>query len=287
MYHSLRDKYIPLPDDVLLYPAHGAGSLCGKGLSQQNVSNMGAEKMSNWSLQDLNEDEFVEHLLKDQPFVPKYFPYDVGLNKKGAGNFSESISKIEKTKAENVDSESSLDPSLVVIDSRPEAEFKKGHLQKAINLMGENSFETWLGSIISPGEKFYLLAENETALNGLITRVAKIGYESQIELGIVGNIGNVSTKIFDSNELRDNKEAFTIVDIRNPSEVKTKRIFENSINIPLFELRERANEIPVDKPIIVHCETGFRSAAGSSIIQSKINGKALVFDLGETAKDFI
>jgi glyoxylase-like metal-dependent hydrolase (beta-lactamase superfamily II)/rhodanese-related sulfurtransferase len=287
MYHSLRDKYIPLPDDVLLYPAHGAGSLCGKGLSQQNVSNMGAEKVSNWSLQDLNEDEFVEHLLKDQPFVPKYFPYDVGLNKKGAGNFSESISKIEKTKAENVDSETSLDPSLVVIDSRPEAEFKKGHLQKAINLMGENSFETWLGSIISPGEKFYLLAENETALNGLITRVAKIGYESQIELGIVGNIGNVSTKIFDSNELRDNKEAFTIVDIRNPSEVKTKRIFENSINIPLFELRERANEIPVDKPIIVHCETGFRSAAGSSIIQSKINGKALVFDLGETAKDFI
>ena len=93
---------------------------------------------------------------------------------------------------------------------------------------GENSFETWLGSIISPGEKFYLLAESETALNGLITRVAKIGYESQIELGIVGNIGNVSTKIFDSNELRDNKEAFTIVDIRNPSEVKTKTIFENS-----------------------------------------------------------
>lgn len=287
MYHSLRDKYISLPDDVLLYPAHGAGSLCGKGLSQQNVSNMGAEKMSNWSLQDLNEDEFVEHLLKDQPFVPKYFPYDVGLNKKGADNFSESISKIEKTKAENVDSETSLDPSLVVIDSRPESEFKKGHLQRAINLMGENRFETWLGSIISPGEKFYLLAESETALNGLITRVAKIGYESQIELGIVGNIGNVSTKIFDSNELRDNKEAFTIVDIRNPSEVKTKTIFENSINIPLFELRERAKEIPLDKPIVVHCETGFRSAAGSSIIQSKLNGKAPVFDLGEAAKDFI
>jgi glyoxylase-like metal-dependent hydrolase (beta-lactamase superfamily II) len=94
MYHTLRDKFIPLADEVLLYPAHGAGSLCGKGLSPQNSSNMGAEKMSNWCLQDLTEYEFVEHLLEDQPFIPKYFPYEVALNKKGAENFAESISKV-------------------------------------------------------------------------------------------------------------------------------------------------------------------------------------------------
>lgn len=286
MYHSLRDKYLPLANDVLLYPAHGAGSLCGKGLSELNSSNMGAEKMSNWSLQDLSEDEFVEHLLADQPFVPKYFTYAVGLNKKGAKNFSENIAKIEKMKAENVDPETSLHPSLAIIDSRPEEEFKKGHLKNAINLMRENSFETWLGSIIAPGEKFYLVAETETALNELIKRVAKIGYESQIELGIAGNIGTISTRSFDSKELRDNEEAFTIVDIRNPSEIQTKKIFENSIGIPLYELRERANEIPLDKPIVVHCEAGFRSAAGSSIIKSEINGKAQVFDLGEAVKTF-
>ena len=287
MYHSLRDKYIPLKDDVLLYPAHGAGSLCGKGLSQLNSSNMGAEKMSNWSLQDLSEDEFVEHLLADQPFVPKYFTYAVELNKKGANNFSESIAEIEKMKAENVDPKTSLNPSLAIIDTRPETEFKKGHLKNAINLMRESSFETWLGSIIAPGEKFYLVAENESALNELITRVAKIGYESQIELGIAGNIGTISTKNFDSKELRDNEEAFTIIDIRNPSEIKTKKIFENSIRIPLYELRERTNEIPLNKPIVVHCEAGFRSAAGSSIIISKLDGKAQVFDLGEAVKEFI
>lgn len=286
MYHSLRDKFIPLENDVILYPAHGAGSLCGKGLSQQNSSNMGAEKMSNWSLQDLSEDEFVEHLLADQPFVPKYFPYEVGLNKKGAKKFSESIAGIKKEKAENVDIKALLDSSLVIIDSRPEQEFKKGHLKNAINLMGENSFETWLGSLVAPGEKFYLVAENETALNELIARIAKIGYESQIELGIEGNIGNLVTPYFDSEELRDNKEAFTIVDIRNPSEVKTKNTFENSIKIPLYELRERVNEIPLGKPIVVHCEAGFRSAAGSSIIQSKLNGRARVFDLGEAVKNF-
>jgi len=285
MYYSLRDKYLPLPNDVLLYPAHGAGSLCGKGLSEQNTSNMGAEKMSNWSLQQMSEEEFVAQLLADQPFVPKYFPYEVGLNKRGAENFAESISKVEKIKAENVKTEK-LETSVVIIDSRPQQEFKKGHLKNAINLMNDNSFETWLGSIVSPGEKFYLMAENETVLNELIARIAKIGYEGQIKLAIAGDIGNVVTANFDSSELRANEEAFTIVDIRNPSEIKSKKIFEHTIEIPLYELRERTDEIPLNKPIVVHCEAGFRSAAGSSIIKSKVNGTAQVFDLSEAVKTF-
>lgn len=279
MYHSLRDKFIPLADEVLLYPAHGAGSLCGKGLSPQNSSNMGAEKMSNWCLQDLTEDEFVEHLLADQPFVPKYFPYEVALNKKGAEHFAESISKVEKIQADKVDP-ASLDASVPVIDSRHEKDFKKGHLKSAINLMGDISFETWLGSLIAPGEKFYLVAENEIILDQLIGRIAKIGYESQIKLAIAGAIGHLVIPNFDSADLKNNEDAFTIVDIRNPSEVKSRNIFDNSIKIPLYELRERANEIPVDKPIIVHCEMGFRSAAGSSIIKSEVDDKTAVYDMG-------
>jgi glyoxylase-like metal-dependent hydrolase (beta-lactamase superfamily II)/rhodanese-related sulfurtransferase len=287
MYHSLRDKYLPLADDVLLYPAHGAGSLCGKGLSTENSGTMGIEKMSNWSLQDLSEDEFVEHLLSDQPFVPKYFPYDVALNKKGAPGFAESISKIEKIKGEKLDSENFANPSLVVIDSRPQKEFNKGHLKNAINMVRDFSLETWIGSIVAPGEKFYLVAENETALNEVISRIAKIGYESQIELAISGNIGNTTSADFDSEEFKADKNAFTIVDIRNPSEIKGRKIFDNPVEIPLYELRERIDEIPTDKPIVVHCETGFRSAAGSSIIQSKVNGKTPVLDLGDTVKNFI
>jgi len=285
MYYSLRNKYLPLPDDVAIYPAHGAGSLCGKGLSQQNTSNIGAEKLSNWSLQQMSEGEFVQKLLADQPFVPKYFPYEVGLNKKGAENFLESISKVEKTKAENVDSKT-LNQSLITIDSRPQQQFKKGHLKNAINLMNDNAFETWLGSIINPGEKFYLVAENETVLNELIGRIAKIGYEGQIELAIPGDSGDLVTANFDSTELREHEDAFTIVDIRNPSEIKSKKIFEHTIEIPLYELRERTNEIPLNKPIVVHCEAGFRSAAGSSIIKSKVNGNAQVFDLSEDVKTF-
>jgi glyoxylase-like metal-dependent hydrolase (beta-lactamase superfamily II)/rhodanese-related sulfurtransferase len=287
MYSSLRNKLMPLPNDVLVYPAHGAGSLCGKALSQQNTSTIGAEKMSNWSLQPMSEDDFVKQLLADQPFVPKYFPYEVGVNKNGAKNFAESISKVQKKKPATIEeSKEYLDPSILIIDTRPQEQFKKSHLKHAINLMDDTSFETWLGSIVNPGEPFYLIAEEEEVLNKLIERVSKIGYEKQISSGIISDLGDTEMKLFDSEELRSNEDAFTIVDIRNPSEVKTQKIFPNAIHIPLYELRERVDEIPVNKPIVVHCQGGYRSAAGSSIIKSKLNGTADVYDLGEAVKTF-
>jgi len=287
MYQSLRNKLMILPDDVLVYPAHGAGSLCGKGLSKQNTSTIGAEKISNWSLQKISEDDFVKELLADQPFIPKYFPFEVGVNKKGASNYAESISQVKKgvpvTKEEDTNS---LDPKILAIDSRPQQQFKKSHLKNAINLMNDNSFETWLGSIVNPGEPFYLIAENEIVLNELITRIAKIGYEKQIVLAFVAHLGNAEMEIFDVEKLRKNEDAFTVIDIRNHTEVKSKRIFAHAIHIPLYELRERTNEIPLDKPIVVHCEAGYRSAAGSSIIKSKFNGTSQVYDLSEDVKSF-
>lgn len=287
MYHSLRNKLMVLPDNVMVYPAHGAGSLCGKGLSEQNRSIIGAEKISNWSLQNMSEEDFVKELLSDQPFIPKYFPFDVAVNKKGAENFSTSVSNVPKREAVTCQAcAKSLNTDILIVDTRPQAQFKKAHLKNAINLMNDTKFETWLGSIVNPGEKFYLAAENETVLNQLMERAAKIGYETQIELAFVLEYGNTEMKLFDSEELKNNEEAFTIIDIRNDSEVKDQKIFKNSLHIPLYELRERINEIPVNKPIVVHCAGGYRSAAGSSIIQSKLNGTSLVFDLGEAVKQF-
>lgn len=287
MYHSLRNKLMPLADDVLIYPAHGKGSLCGKGMSQQSSGTMRAQKISNWSLQQMSEKDFVKELLADQPFIPKYFPFEVEINKKGAEGFEESISKINKINPATLEQyEKALDPSILIIDTRPQQQFKKAHLKKAVNLMNDISFETWIGSIVNPGEPFYLVAENEIVLDELIARIAKIGYEKQIVLALVTHFGNTATEIFDSEELRNHEQAFTIIDIRGPSEVKTKRIFEHSLNIPLYELRERIHEIPLNKPIVVHCESGYRSAAGSSMIQSKLNGTARVYDLSEAVKTF-
>lgn len=287
MYHSLRNKLMTLPDDVMVYPAHGAGSLCGKSLSEQSISTIGEEKKSNWSLQNINEADFVKELLSDQPFIPKYFSFDVALNKKGAEAFAISISKVEKREPVTCQGcANSLNQEIVIIDTRPEDQFKKAHLINSINLMSDTKFETWLGSLIYPDEKFYLRAENETILCQLIEQIAKIGYEKQIALAFTGDFGNIKMETFSGNELRNNEGAFTIIDIRNPSETKMGKIFANAIHIPLYELRERINEIPVDKPIVVHCAGGYRSAAGSSIIKSKLNGTSQVYDLGEAVKQF-
>ncbi len=287
MFRSLRNKLMSLPDEVLVYPAHGAGSLCGKGLSEQNSSTIGAEKIGNWSLQNLSEQAFVKELLSDQPFIPKYFPFDVGINKKGADSYATSILKVHKS--ETVTSEefaNSLNPDIITIDTRPQEQFKKAHLKNSINLMNDTKFETWLGSIVNPNEPFYLNAENDKVLTQLIERTSKIGYEKQIALAFVMDYGNSEMNVFDSDKLKNNEDAFTIVDMRNHSEVNNNKIFANAIHIPLHELRERINEIPVHKPIVVHCAGGYRSAAGSSIIKSLLNGTSQVYDLSEAVKQF-
>jgi len=280
MYHSLRDQLMTLPDNVLVYPAHGAGSLCGRGLSEKNSSTIGIEKASNWCLQTFSEQGFVEELLKDQPFIPRYFVYDVELNKKGAPDYAEAIAQV--TISEEIPS---VLKDYIIIDSRGESDFKKGFIKNSINLIDDLRFETWLGSIVAPGEKFYLAAGNKKQLQSLISRVAKIGYESQIETAFVlREVSGETIQPFDVAYFRKFPDAFTILDVRNPSEVKEQVYFSSSINIPLYELRERGNEIPTGKPVVVHCAGGYRSAAAASILKNILKNKADIFDMGEAVK---
>ncbi len=287
MYHSLRQKMITLNNDVLVYPAHGAGSLCGKGLSAANVSTIGDEKKNNWSLQTMSEEEFVGKLLSDQPFIPHYFTFDVALNKKGAEDFNTAVGKVIRREPITCSScAKALKDDLLVIDTRPHLQFKKSHLKGAINLMNDTKFETWLGSIVQPNEAFYLIAENEEILNELIERAAKIGYEQNIAMAFVSSYGNSAVELFNSENLSNRLDDFTILDIRNESEVKTKKTFANSINIPLYELRERVNEIPTNKAILIHCAGGYRSAAGTSIVKGILEDKVKVYDLSEDVVRF-
>jgi len=280
MYHSLRDKLMLLNDDVIVYPAHGAGTLCGKALREANSSTIGDEKLSNWSLQNMTEAEFITTLLQDQPFVPKYFPFDVEINKRGAGNMAQAIANVP------VGLTNRLNGSIYIIDTRAEKEFKIGHLSGSINLQNGGKFETWLGSIIAPEEAFYLVAENEEILGNLILRCASIGYEPFIERAFVFQAGTAVMDAMDIHRFSTNQTEYTIVDIRNYGEVKEHPIFDNVINIPLPELRERVTEIPLNKPIVVHCAGGYRSAAGSSIINNAFEDKTKVYDLGETVNHF-
>ena len=286
MYHSLREKLMNLNNDVLVNPAHGAGTLCGKNLSKESSSTIGEEKKTNWSLQEATEEVFVKNLLADQPFVPIYFPFDVELNRKGAAAFKESISNIKTGETILGNSAPALDKTLWVVDTRKENEFKKGHLPHSVNLMEKGKFETWLGSIIKPGEKFYLVSDSKEQLQTMLERTAAIGYESQVVEGFVIKNGNVKEEKINVDEFKNHQQDYTIVDVRNTSEVKEEKIFENSISIPLAEIRNRVNEIPTDKPIVVHCAGGYRSAAASSLIHSQLNSTVKVFDLGEAVKEF-
>jgi hydroxyacylglutathione hydrolase len=278
LYHSTRDILLALPDDVVVFPAHGAGTLCGKNLGEERSSTIGHERATNHALSEMTEDEFVGYLLADQPFIPKYFPFDVDLNKNGAPAFGESLDQVPRVPSDAIAEE------VWIVDTRPATEFKRGHLRQAFNLQDGAKFETWLGSILAPGEPFYLQAADAESLDRLLARVAKIGYEAQIKGAFVlPESENEASPTLRLEEFRANQADYTIVDIRTASETQTP-IFENALTIPLPELRERAAEIPTDKPIVVHCAGGYRSAAGSSLLGYLLS--VPVYDLGEAVKEF-
>jgi hydroxyacylglutathione hydrolase len=281
MYHSTREKLMKLPHNLIVYPAHGPGSLCGKTTSLDLQSTIGRELRENYALQLMDELTFVKTLIEDQPFVPKYFGYDVEVNKKGAPSLKESFDSI-KTLHDN----SLLDAGLLTVDTRPKNEFRNGHIKGSINLQNGEKFETWLGSVINPDEKFYLIAANDTSLHEMIGKTAKIGYEQNIEAALT-SVGNAPEKLdeLDLTAFKLNPKNYTVVDVRNANETAQGLIFSHSINIPLPELRERLNEIPTEKPIVVHCAAGYRSAVAVSIVAAKIT-EVPVYDLGEAVTEF-
>lgn len=281
MYHSVQNKLKPLADDVLVFPAHGAGSLCGKNLSDARQSTIGEQRATNWAFNDLDEKTFVDSLLQGQPYIPKYFSYDVDMNKKGAPAYQRSVSQVSIWPEG-----STLPADALVIDTRKQDAFAKGHIPGAINIMNGGKFETWLGSIVGPEEQFFLVADTAAELEILITKTAKIGYEQLIKGAAVNPAGMTEKATsFDMDSFKVNKEHFTIVDIRSRDEHATAPIFKEAINIPLQELRERAKEIPTGKPVVVHCAGGYRSAAGSSIVAGLVHDVE-IFDMSEAIKEF-
>ena len=281
LYHSTRAKLMTLADDVLVYPAHGAGSLCSKATNSASSSTIGAEKAGNYALRPQSEEAFVRELLADQPFIPKYFGYNVALNRTGAPAYAPSVTQVPRLAAG-----AAPEPGVLVVDARPEAAFKQGHAAGAINIQQGGKFETWLGSIVGPEEAFYLIAPDEATLTDLIQKTAKIGYEPLIKGALVGTPSTEATlPQMDVEAFRAHPENYTIVDIRNASEAKAEPLFAGALNLPLPELRERVGEIPAGKPVVVHCAGGYRSAAGSSLVAAARPGTP-VLDLSEAVKTF-
>ncbi|GAA4792304.1 MBL fold metallo-hydrolase [Olivibacter ginsenosidimutans] len=279
MYHSLRDKIVPLADDVVVYPAHGPGSLCGRSMRNELQSTIGKERQENPALQIKDEKTFIQLLTADQPFIPKYFVHDVALNRLGAAPLADNLAHIIQ-----LDEAVLADEHVLLIDARPAEAFKAGHQEHAINIPDGQKFETWLGSIIAPGESFYLIVGKVEDAPHLLHKIAKIGYETNCKGYIEAPANGQKNPLLDLPFFNQHQDNFTIIDLRNGSELKEGKLFKEALSIPLHRLRESVHLIPEEKPIVVHCAGGYRSAIGSSILASHIH--VPVYDLGTAVEEF-
>ncbi|GIV24542.1 MAG: MBL fold hydrolase [Bacteroidia bacterium] len=285
MYHSLRRMFALLQDSTLVYPAHGAGTLCGKALKQFNASSIGVERLDNWAVllaHQADEATFIEALVTGQPHIPKYFPNSVEVNRRGPSGYEEALKTVQVLGPLTAESAQKRDPQATVVDARPAYLFRQGHLKGAINIPLGKSFNTWLGSLIDPKEPYYLIVSSQAAYESAIAQVLAIGYEENLKGVFVGvsYTEEAGPELFPNVEvLRNDGRSYTVIDVRDPDEVGANPLVPHSIPIRLAELRERLHEVPTGKPIAVHCAGGYRSAIGSSILLAA--GRSPVYDISE------
>jgi hydroxyacylglutathione hydrolase len=277
-----------LPETVDVFPAHGAGSLCGKHICEESVTTIGKELAENPYLQPMPEEEFVDMVLEDQLYAPKYFPATVELNRRGATSYEEAIAAVPQVRKAIM-----LHSRPAIVDARPAESFRKRHAKGAINIPTDRTFASWLGTIIAPDEAFYLVAENHNMLKNVIRMAAKIGYEHNIVAAfenyeflerslLVSAMPVAHSPSIHINTLLINTSAYTIVDVRSKEEVrKDGTVFYNAIHIPLPELEQKACLIDTDKPVVVHCSHGYRSAIAASILQTLL-AETTIYDLGKS-----
>lgn len=280
MYQTMRNVFRKLPDEVMVYPAHGKGSLCGKNMSSETYSTIGKERERNWALQVDDEQTFVNSLLEGQPYIPKYFPYEVAANAAGLKGLAESLKAIPR-----LDPDTELESDTLIVDTRSSALYKQGHHPNAISIPDGSKFETWLGSLISPEESFYLVAQDEEQLETVLYKAAKIGYEQLIKGALLApdHLPETSDQANPDNVF-EHPESYTIIDVRDEQEVAAGKVFDNAVNIPLNQLRDKASEVNADKPIAVHCAGGYRSGIGASILEGALPD-AEIHDISERIRD--
>ncbi|WP_229216995.1 MBL fold metallo-hydrolase [Dyadobacter luteus] len=282
MYHTIHDQFAKLENDVKVYPAHGAGSLCGKAIRNVNESTIGYEKENNYAFGKMTEEAFVNILLGDQPVIPYYFPFDVENNKKGSAAYQPAIAAVPGEKANFTPSTNER-----IIDTRKAELFRKSHQTGAVNIPDGGKFETWLGSVQKPEQSFFLVASSKQELQDVIAKSAKIGYESIIKGAYVydNNDGSKSDE-FNITTFKADPGKYTIIDVRTQKESAGQPVFPGSINIPINELADQVEKLPKDKPFVIHCASGYRSAIGASIIKKQLPDKT-VYDLSDSIQSFI
>ncbi|HET9784594.1 MAG TPA: MBL fold metallo-hydrolase [Terriglobales bacterium] len=274
LYDSLHQKLLPLPDATLIYPAHGAGSLCGKQLGRDTVSTLGEQRRLNYALQPMTKDDFLRLVLADQPDAPAYFTYDAVLNSQEHPSLQSALlQSLQPLTAGEVAAAQAA--GATILDTRIAASHARAHWKSAVNIPLDGSFATWCGSLLSPQAPIVIIAnpgrEREAGV-----RLGRIGFDR-----IAGYLAGGMEALRNHDELLAGHARLSpaelaeklhettppaVLDVRTPGERQAGAI-TGSRHIPLSQLQSRRAELPKG-PIVVYCQSGYRSSAAASLLQA-------------------
>lgn len=276
LYDSLHEKLLKLPDETLVYPAHGAGSFCGKSMSSETVSTLGEQKRFNYALRPMAKDAFVDLLTSELPDMPRYFPYTAELNRKNRP-------RLEDVLEEALDP-MSLDQVLEaqehdcqILDTRDSAAFAAAHLRGSINVGLNGSYATWAGALLSHDTPIVIIAEPGAERESAM-RLGRIGFDR-----VLGYLEGGMAALASRPEVLDHLHRLTcselssdlsaapgplLLDVRSDSEAATGSI-QGSRRVPLHTLEERWRDLPRDQRIVVYCASGYRSTMAASILRRR------------------
>ncbi|RNI29314.1 MBL fold metallo-hydrolase [Rufibacter latericius] len=278
LFHSLRTKIMPLADDVLVYPAHGAGSACGKNMSKETFDTLGNQKKTNYALRaDMTEAEFVKEVTDGLLPPPGYFPLNVQLNKQGYANIENVLSQGLQALSPEAFEAVVNETGALVLDTRKAADFSAGHIPNSINIGLDGSFAPWVGELIPDIQQPLVFLSDAGREEEVVTRLARVGYDHT--LGYLQNgldawkaagretdtLLSISAQEFAQ---RLKEETPVVIDVRKPSEYSAEHV-EGALNVPLSALNEHLPEIPKEGTVYLHCAGGYRSMVAASILKAR------------------
>ncbi|MCO6173669.1 rhodanese-like domain-containing protein [Flavobacterium sp. NRK F10] len=276
LFHSLRDKIMPLADDLIVYPNHGAGSACGKNMSKETTDTLGNQKKTNYALRaDMTVEEFKKELLEGLTPPPAYFPQNVLMNIQGYESLDNVMQKANKPLSPAEFEAVANQTDAIVLDVRNESEFVKEHVPGAIFIGLHGQFAPWVGALIKDVKQPILLIAPEGKEEETVTRLSRVGFDHTLGY-LNGGVEAWKKAGFETDSLQSvSPEEFAkhykdaiVIDARRPGEFTAEHII-NAKSIPLDYLNEHLAEVPKDEPFYVHCAGGYRSVIWASIMKAR------------------
>lgn len=279
LFDSLRNKIMPLDDNLVIYPAHGAGSACGKNMSKETTDTLGHQKASNYALRaNMTREEFIQEVTNGLVAPPGYFPLNVALNKQGYEDIHAVLDRGTKALSANAFEAAADETEAIIIDTRSAAEFAKGFIPNSYNIGIDGSFAVWVGAIIKDVKQPLLIVAEEGRAAEVVTRLARVGFDHAIGYLKGGfEAWKQAKKDFDIAVSMDGNRLaeiykqdpnIVLLDVRKKSEYDSEHIV-GAINAPLDFVDETIATIDHQQTVYVHCAGGYRSMAFVSIMQSK------------------